>query len=282
MEVYALSGPSGTGKSSSALLFAHNHDIPAMIDDGLLIYKGQKRAGYSAKYETNYIKAVKRAIFHDEDHRQEVIQAIRSLPIKKILLIGTSQKMVRLIAKELELGDIDYYVDIEDIRTSSEIKMAQFVRKTKGEHVIPIPSVQVEQSFFKKLIEKGSKVFSLQKKVIGETSIVKPNFQMGAISISPEALKQIVVIRLEQTPEIIGYQHIRIDIESQLPIVQLQIQLKLEKQISLIKIIETLQKQIKQDFQLHLDIEMASIDIQLTKLIFQSNETKALVVAGQN
>lgn len=281
MEVYALSGPSGTGKSSSALLFAHNHGIPAIIDDGLLIYKGQKQAGYSAKYETNYIKAVKRAIFHDEAHRQEVINAIRSLPIEKILLIGTSKRMVQLIAKQLELGDIDYYFDIEDIRSSSEIKMAQFVRKTKGEHVIPIPSVQVEQSFFKRLIQKGAKVFSLQRKVIGETSIVRPNFQMGAITISPEALKQIVAIRCEQTPEISNYQHIRIDIESHSPTVQLEIHLKIEKQMSLIKIIKDLQQAIKQDFQLHLNIDMEAIDIQLTNLIFEPKQTKVSEIAAQ-
>lgn len=269
MEVYALSGPSGTGKSTSALLFAHSNDIPAIIDDGLLIYKGQKIAGSSAKYETNHIKAVKRAIFHYGDHKKEVIKAIRSLPLSKILLIGTSRKMVNIIARELELGAIDHYIDVKDIRTSSEIKMAQFVRKTKGEHVIPIPSVQVEQGFFKKLIARGSKVFSLQKKVIGETSIVKPNFQMGSISIFPEALKQIISIRCDKIPEIENYSHIKINVETHLPTVSLQIQIKTEKQRPIIDIITDLQKQINADFQRHLNIELTSIDLHLTKLNYR-------------
>lgn len=268
MEVFALSGPSGTGKSSSALLFAHSNDIPAIIDDGLLIYKGQKIAGSSAKYETNHIKAVKRAIFHYDDHKKEVMAAMNAIPFSKILLIGTSKKMVNIIAKELELGGIDHYIDIEDIRTSSEIKMAQFVRKTKGEHVIPIPSIQVEQSFFKKLIERGSKVFSLQKKVIGETSIVKPNFQMGAISILPDVLRQIILIRSEKMPEIDNCSNIKINVESQLPTVSLQIQIKTSKQKSIIEIVTELQKQINKDFQLHLNIELTSIDIHLSKLSY--------------
>lgn len=77
METYALFGPSGTGKSTSALHLAHNHNIPAIIDDGILIYRGRKIAGVSAKYEKTTIQAVKRAIFFYEDHAETVRQAIK-------------------------------------------------------------------------------------------------------------------------------------------------------------------------------------------------------------
>jgi ABC-type glutathione transport system ATPase component len=60
MEVFSLSGPSGTGKSTSALTFAHQQKISAIIDDGLLIFNGQRIAGTSAKFEKNIITAVKR------------------------------------------------------------------------------------------------------------------------------------------------------------------------------------------------------------------------------
>ena len=73
MEVYSLSGPSGTGKSTSALEFAHKHEIDGIIDDGLLIVNGQKIAGISAKFEKNTVTAVRRAIFQDEEHRNAVI-----------------------------------------------------------------------------------------------------------------------------------------------------------------------------------------------------------------
>ena len=49
MEVIALVGPSGTGKSHRALLVAHNNQADAIIDDGLLIKDGTIIAGKSAK-----------------------------------------------------------------------------------------------------------------------------------------------------------------------------------------------------------------------------------------
>ncbi|NLY80210.1 MAG: hypothetical protein GX072_10075, partial [Lysinibacillus sp.] len=77
MKVYSLSGPSGTGKSTSAIQFAHDHQIEAIIDDGLLIKEGQKIAGTSAKFEKNTITAVRRAIFQDESHKKEVKEALK-------------------------------------------------------------------------------------------------------------------------------------------------------------------------------------------------------------
>lgn len=63
MEVYALVGSSGTGKSFKALEFAYENDIEYIIDDGILIYKNKVLAGISAKQANTTIEAVKRAIF---------------------------------------------------------------------------------------------------------------------------------------------------------------------------------------------------------------------------
>lgn len=43
MIVHSLSGPSGTGKSTSAIQFAHEHGIEAIIDDGILVVNGEKK-----------------------------------------------------------------------------------------------------------------------------------------------------------------------------------------------------------------------------------------------
>ena len=53
MRIYALVGPSGTGKSHRAMLVAHQEDIEVIIDDGLLIKNGRKLAGRSAKGSDN-------------------------------------------------------------------------------------------------------------------------------------------------------------------------------------------------------------------------------------
>ncbi|WP_240376862.1 hypothetical protein [Bacillus piscicola] len=268
MKVYALSGPSGTGKSSSALLYAHNHHIPAIIDDGLLIYKGKKIAGKSAKYEENYITAIKRATFFYKDHTEEVRSALKELPITRILVLGTSVKMVQLIASKLQLGEIDTYVDINDIRSSAEIKMALFVRRTQGKHIIPIPYVQVEQNFFKKLIAKGNKVFNLKKEVIGETTVVEPNFQMGSIIISPEVLKKIVAAACDTHPAVASHNNIKITLGN-LPKVALDIGLYASPGENIKDITVDAQNKIHQDFLQYLNIELYTISIRVAQLTFK-------------
>src|SRR5690606_12874018 len=62
IEVIALLGAAGTGKSHRALLVARSMDIPAVIDDGLLIEGGKIRAGRSAKEAKTRIEAVRLAI----------------------------------------------------------------------------------------------------------------------------------------------------------------------------------------------------------------------------
>ena len=93
----------GLAKAQVRLTFAHQKKIPAIIDDGLLILNGQKIAGTSAKFEKNSITAVKRATFFDELHKKEVQEALKIYVINKILIIGTSDKMTRLIANRLEI-----------------------------------------------------------------------------------------------------------------------------------------------------------------------------------
>ncbi|MCR3923255.1 MAG: ATP-binding protein, partial [Firmicutes bacterium] len=68
MQVYALIGPSGTGKSHRASYLAFKYEIPLIVDDGLLIAGASVLAGKSAKREATRFAAVKRAIFHDDKH----------------------------------------------------------------------------------------------------------------------------------------------------------------------------------------------------------------------
>lgn len=264
MDVYSLSGTSGTGKSTSALSFAYKKKIPTIIDDGLLILNGQKIAGTSAKFEKNYITAVKRATFFDEQHRMEVHHAIRYYSIGRILIIGTSDRMVQLIAKRLEIGEIKQYYHIEDIRSSSEIKIAQYVRKTEGKHTIPIPYKEVDQNFFKKLIHKGMIFFSSQKEVIGETTIVRPDFHRGSIKIYKKVFKEMVEYICFNYEEIENCELIIIDLQ-ELPTLKLSLNLRYPIQYNLLKKIETLQKDIQQQFINHLNMELQSINITVNK-----------------
>lgn len=78
--------------------------------------------------------------------------------------------MTNNIAKRLELGPIETYYYVEDIRSQKEIQKARFIRQTQGKHVMPIPYRQVEQNFFKRLVQKGKEIFTPKR----EKSVKQP------------------------------------------------------------------------------------------------------------
>lgn len=266
MEIFSLSGPSGTGKSTSALAFAHQKKIPAIIDDGLLILNGQKIAGTSAKFEKNTIKAVKRATFFDELHKREVQEALKIYVINKILIIGTSDKMTRLIASRLELGEIHHYYYISDLRSSSEIKMAQFVRSTEGKHIMPIPYKQVEQNFFKRLIHKGRDIFSSKKEKIGETTIVRPDFHHGTIHIEKKVFTDLITHTCLANEKIAHCDSIQVQLHG-LPTIKLSVDIVYPVSYHLPEAITKLQTDIQQSMLHHFNIEFSSINIQIASTV---------------
>lgn len=259
MFIYALVGPSGTGKSSSALLLAHEHKIPAIIDDGLLIYKGKRVAGSSAKFEKNYITAVKRATFHMPDHRNEVQKALKHYKIKKLLIIGTSKRMVDKIASTLQLGPIDRYIDVTEIRTPSEIKMALYVRNTQGKHVIPVPYMQIEQNFFKKMITKGRQLFSQKREYIGETTIVHPDFTPGTIHISDKVFQTIIEHEVHQVGNLVC-KHVEINLY-RMPTIHVHVSAQFPLTRSLTEIGIEIQKRIVEAYRKTFQLELESVNV---------------------
>lgn len=203
-QVYALVGESGTGKSFRSKLLAEEYGINAIIDDGLLIQDEKIIAGRSAKREKTYMGAVRVALFDDKEHRDSVAKVLRKTKIKKILILGTSEKMVTKIAMRLQLPQPQKIIHIEEIATREEIEKAQKSRHVEGKHVIPVPSIEVKKNypqiftasmrdFFtkNKLLAKANK--NLGGKMI-EKSIVQPEFsKKGRVEISEAALTQMVM-----------------------------------------------------------------------------------------
>ncbi|MGM0379294.1 MAG: Asp23/Gls24 family envelope stress response protein [Bacillota bacterium] len=214
MKVYALVGESGTGKSYKALNIAHKHNISVVIDDGLLIDENRLIGGKSAKREDTTIGAVKRAIFHYKDHRKEISKKIKKLNKDSILIIGTSDRMARKIAKNLDLGDVDEYIYISDISTKKEMEIAYDHRFNKGKHIIPLPSLELKRHFSGYLLNRirhilkrdNSKEFAIKEK-----TVTRPTFSyIGKFSISDNALKEIIEISMKDFKKIELYK-IRLD-----------------------------------------------------------------------
>ena len=133
-------GKSGTGKSFKARQVARRFRIDLIIDDGLLI-RGQKIiAGKSAKREKGILSAIKTAVFANADQIDEVKRALAAQTYGRVLIIGTSRKMIQRIASTLGLLPLQRVITIEEVSTHEEIARALKIRAEQGKHIIPVPA----------------------------------------------------------------------------------------------------------------------------------------------
>ena len=199
VQVFALYGKAGTGKSFRAKLIAQKYKIELIIDDGILIKENRIIAGKSAKKEKFPFAAVKTALFDDKKHRVEVHRALEKEKFKKILIIGTSRKMTEKIVQRLNLPAISKFISIEDIATREEIEEAIHARTNEGKHIIPVPGIEIKRKYghifldsIKVFLKNSMKVFN--KPAGFEKSIVTPEFsKKGRLSISETALLQMIM-----------------------------------------------------------------------------------------
>jgi adenylate kinase family enzyme len=201
IKVFALVGDSGTGKSFRAQLVAQNYEIDYIIDDGLLIRENRILAGHSAKKEKTFLAAVKVALFDEKAHRDEVARKLQGEKTKKILILGTSEKMVNKISARLQLPVPSKIIKIEDISSQEEIDKAIRTRRIEGKHVIPVPSIEVKRSY-PNIFYKAIMIFRRKKGPAGlsappsvhEKSVVRPEYsKRGKVIISEAALSQMVI-----------------------------------------------------------------------------------------
>ena len=201
IKTYALVGESGTGKSFRAALVAQKYGIDYIIDDGLLIGENRILAGRSAKKEKTFMAAVKVALFDDEKSKDEMVKRLQGERIRKILLLGTSDKMASKIAERLELPAPARIIRIEDIASQEEIDRAIRTRKIEGKHVIPVPAIEVKRSY-SQIFYDAVRIFNsrrLSETLVSapqmhEKSLVRPAYsKRGKVIISGAALSQMVV-----------------------------------------------------------------------------------------
>ena len=198
MQTSALVGSSGTGKSHRASYLAFKHNIPLIVDDGLLISGSSILAGKSAKREATKFGAVKRAIFQEDAHAAEVKKHIAAAGATKILLMGTSVKMVQRIAKRLALPEPDPIIKIEEIASSRAINKALEMRNKENRHVIPIPTFAIKKDFPGYFVDPLRSLWGKThredpKKLVIERSIVRPIYSsLGNFYIAEHVVTQMV------------------------------------------------------------------------------------------
>jgi len=199
IQVFALVGKSGTGKSFRARLIAEKHGIDLIIDDGLLIRDNKILAGRTAKREKGILPAIRTALFTDPEHILDVKRALKKEKFKRILVVGTSVKMARKITGQLELPHPAKIITIEEIATLDEIEAATRSRNSEGKHIIPVPAIEVKRDYphifldSVKIFFKNSFRFSKKTKMF-EKTVVRPEYsKQGKITISETAISQMVM-----------------------------------------------------------------------------------------
>ncbi len=180
--VFALVGKSGTGKSFKAREVARRFRIDLIIDDGLLI-RGQKiMGGRSAKREKGILGAIKTAVFANPDQVASVRRVLAERSRGRVLIIGTSRKMVNRIASNLGLLPIHRVVSIEEVSSAEEIARALRIRAEQGKHIIPVPGLEVKRNyphiFFEsvKILLKGGRRLRRGESEIVEKTVVRPEY----------------------------------------------------------------------------------------------------------
>lgn len=193
MKIYALVGKSGTGKSYKAIDICREKGIETIIDDGLFIAGNLILAGVSAKGQPTKVGAIKTALFKFEPHRDAVVEKIKEINPRSILVLGTSDKMVQQISETLELPEISEIIHIEDVTTAEERETARHFRQDVGIHTIPVPTFEIKRGFYGYVMEtllglagKGNKS--------EEKTIVRPTYSyLGEYKLSTSVISDIVI-----------------------------------------------------------------------------------------
>lgn len=238
-KVMALVGRSGTGKSFRSKLVADKYGIEMIIDDGLLIHGEKIIAGKSAKKEQVFLKAIKTALFDEDDHREEVLSALQKSNFKKILIIGTSVRMVNKIASRLKLPEPEKIFKIEDLANKDEIETAIRIRNSEGKHVIPVPTIEISRTY-PQFVYDSMRIFfknkipnPWRKTKMYEKTIVRPEFgKRGKITMSEAAVTQMVVHCLDEFDDTIKVKKVLIKNEPEGYTLNVKLRVPIKLQVS--------------------------------------------------
>ncbi len=239
IKVFALVGKSGTGKSFRSKLIADKHNIELLIDDGLLIKGDRIIAGRSAKREQNFLTAVRTALFDDDEHQRETVTALQNEKFHRIMIIGTSEKMVHKIALRLKLPEPEKIFHIEDIASKEEIETAMRIRFSEGKHVIPVPTIEITRTYPQivydsmRVFFKNKTKFPWSKQRTYEKTIVRPEFsKYGKITMSEAALTQMVIHCLDEFDRMIKVKKVSMKIEPEGYNLTVKLRVPMKHQIS--------------------------------------------------
>ncbi|HWI54743.1 MAG TPA: Asp23/Gls24 family envelope stress response protein [Desulfobacteria bacterium] len=264
MEIYALVGESGTGKSHRAAFVASEYHIDLIIDDGLLIKGGNILGGMSAKRAPTRMGAVRTALFTDDNHTNTAIDIINRLNPEKILILGTSLGMIERIANRLKLPGPERVITIDEIATTEDIETARYIRNTYGKHVIPVPTAEVSRTYPGLFMDSVNVFLRLKdrpkpKKAVEKTLVRPTYFLCGKISIADNVIKLLVNKSIEETQAPVRSK--KVTVQQNEEGVRLELTMKVKYGLGIPGCLKELQKIIKEKIEYLTGLDIIAIDI---------------------
>lgn len=268
MRTIAFVGPSGTGKSHRAGLVARQNGADAIIDDGLLISGNRVVAGISAKKAPTRLASVRQALFVDSAAAGEVARAIKKLSPKCVMILGTSDGMVKKIAEALQLPEIEEIIRIESIATREEMAAALLMRKTEGKHVIPVPAFEIKKDFsgyFLHPMRLFQKSLGTGEDFAEDKTIVRPTFSyLGDYTISDNVI--ISSVRHEAMREKSVYKVNSVNIRSTAHGAHIDVGLTLNYGVNIPEECKKIQKRIQSGVEKYTSINVRRVHIYVRNL----------------
>jgi uncharacterized alkaline shock family protein YloU/adenylate kinase family enzyme len=280
VEIYALIGHSGTGKSHQAPVMAKQYKIEYIIDDGLLIKGNYILAGRSAKRENTRFGAIKRALFKDPDHAGQVKDKLAEIKPGRLMIIGTSRRMTDLIARNLGLDNPVYYFTIEEISNPESILAALTIRAKENRHVIPLPTFAIKKEFPGYIIDPLRSFFSLPQLQSGspvERSVIRPIYStLGSFYIAEHVILELIEYLVLQFPGV--HKALCVDIENGSSKVYLHIDLSIDlKKVPDQKIdllLFEIQRIVKEEIEYQTGFYLDQVNVKAKKLHLERDPSK--------
>ena len=266
IEVIAFVGAAGTGKSQRASQVARQYGVDFVIDDGLVVSKGQIMAGKSAKAEKNLVRAIRRALFQYAPHRLEASSFLASRAPCKVMVIATSGLMMEKIVKALGLPFPQKIVDITEVASHDDIANALKERREKKQHVVPVSRTQIQRNFAGKLVSQIKGFFKSKDRQDART-VVKPPFSFdGRVTIEPQAIMEIARRLIVTGDHIHQVRELNLVPEGDAVSINLVVDVKLNGK-SALYLARTLQKKLSRGMSFFTGIEVKKVNVKIDEVL---------------
>ena len=265
----------GTGKSYRAQKIAYDNNIETIIDDGLLIKGSRVIEGVSAKTAKTKVQTVKAALFSTEKEQERIRNSIKKERIKSILILGTSDEMVKRIQENLKLPKIEKTIYIQDVSTKEEMEEAVRIRRTEGKHIVPVPTFEIKKDFSGilldpfRILSRGRKKNKKNKKENAgvERSVIRPAFSyFGKYTIKDKVFKDIIRLVCDRIQGITEISTIRIDKAQNSNDVEISMNMEIAYGYNIEEMAEEMKKQSKKELEYMTSVNISMVNVKIVKI----------------